>query len=316
MFIFTTLQAFSEMQPEIQIRLYNQTVYTDSSNVELQVELTNKGISPILFKLADQRVHNIKLDVRTLANDPITECDQCIKEFISSQPVYYSEIRLRPSEQFTFIVPLEDFVILKKSGKYFIKAWFFKEFRSAKGTPLASNTIELEITPPEINDEDFKLEMPTKSLALKAQPLYPDEVIRWTLDSRIKAANEKEYQKQNSIWDEFFLYLDLEELYLKSGESRKEYLTLSETERIKKLEEYQKWLKEGSRDKDLLLIPSNYQIIKTSYTENNAVVVVYQEFNAGRFIDRKQYSYFLRKNDTIWNIYDYSIINMMESPNP
>lgn len=307
---------YATPQPEVKIRLFNQRVYSDSSNIDIQVELTNTDILPITFKLADSRVHNIQLDVRSLTNDKISECDNCIKEFISSQPVYYSQIRLKPGEQFSFIIKLDDFVEIKESGKYFIKVWFFKEFRSNSVTPIGSNSIDVEIIPPEPTTETFVTSLPKKSLTLKAQPLYPDEVVKWTIESRIKCNQEKEHQAKQKYWDEYFLYLDLEELYLKSGDNRREYITLSEDARIKKVEEYKSWLKDGIKDKDLLLVPSSYQILKTSFTDNNAVVVVYQEFNNGSFIDRKQYSYFLRRDDSIWNIYDYAIINMMESPNP
>lgn len=304
---------FAAPQPEVKIRLYNQTVYSDSSNINIQVELTNTDILPITFKLADKRVHNIQLDVRSLTNDKISECDNCIKEFISSQPVYYSQIRLKPSEQFSFIIKLDDFVEIKESGKYFIKVWFFKEFRSNSVTPIGSNSIEVEIIPPEPTIETFVTSLPQKSLALKPQALYPDEVVKWTIESRIKCNDTKDFGSKEKRWNEYFLYLDLEELYLKSGDNRREYILLSEDARIKKVEEYKSWLKEGIKDKDFLLVPTSYQILKTSFTDNNAVVVVYQEFDNGSFIDRKQYSYFLRKNDTVWYIYDYAIINMMES---
>lgn len=311
--ISSTFLCFAETQPEIFIRLYNQQVYYNGSEVDIQVELRNNGIDPVDFKLADRRVHNIKLDVRTLTNDPVEECDECIKEFISSQPVYYTAVNLKPGEQFSFILKLSDFVEIKASGKYFVKAWFFNEFRTNQKEAAGSNVIEIEIAPPEPVLNETTVAVSPESLKLKPQPLYPDAVVRHILDSRIAAEAEKDQVKKEEFWNQYFLYMDLEELLLKSGAGRREYLTLSETARTNKREEYRQWLINGAKDKDLLLVPTRYEIAKTSYTENNAVVVVYQEFDNGRFIDRKQYSYYLRKMDNIWTIYDYSIVNMLGS---
>lgn len=308
------VNGFANTTPEIFIRLHNQQIYYSGQDISIQVELRNTDIDPIAFKLADSRVHNLKLDVRTLSNDPLEECDQCIKEFISSQPVYYTEITLKAGEQFSFIIKLKDFVSIEQSGKYFIKAWFYNQFRSEEINPSGSNVIEIEIAPPEQTEEELKSVVPVKSMRLEPEPIYPDEVIKYILQARTKAQNIKKSANVELEWDKYFLYFDLEELLLKSGEERRGYLALSETARANKIKEYRKWLIEGKKDKDLLLIPTKYEIIKTSFTEKTAVVVVYKEFDNGRFIDRKQYSYYLRKMDNIWTIYDFSIVNMMESP--
>lgn len=301
-FTYIPFFVFANAQPEITINLYNQQVYYDDSEVSIQIRLCNTGINPITFKLADQRVHNIKLNIRTLTNDSVPESDQSIKEFISSQPIYYTEIRLKPSEEFNFIVKLSDFVDIKSSGDYFIQAAFYKGFRTAQETPILSNSIEIELLASGTEDEEIQVAIQPELIENKSEPLYPDEVVKWTIAAR-----------QENNWEKYFQYLDLEKLYLKSSNNKQGYLALSETARKNKIEEYKSWLIEGSQDKDLLLIPTHYEIIKTSFTENNAVVIVYQEFNNGRFIDKKQYSYFLQKFDQLWKIYDYAIINVMGS---
>jgi len=311
--ISTALTSFAAVQPELFLSLYNQKIYHPGNPVHIKVEIRNSGITPISFKLADQRVHNIKLEVKTVSNDPLEECDNCIKEFISSQPVYYTEIRLKPGEEFSFILVLSDFVDINKAGKYFIKASFYPEFRSNKIEPSISNSIELEVAPLENRNSEEKESPQPKALKLVPEPLHPDKVIEYTLNARIAAETTKNALIAKEEWNKYFLYFNIEELYLKSGEDKKEYLKLSDNARINKLAEYREWLINGEKDRDLLLVPTGYDITKTSYTQNSAIVVVKEEFDNGRFVDKKQYTYYLRKIDTIWTIYDYSITNIMEA---
>jgi hypothetical protein len=55
--------------------------------------------------------------------------------------------------------------------------------------------------------------------------------------------------------------------------------------------------------------PFTYNIIRTWYTDQNAEVTVMQKFRYEQLVEVKEYTYRLRKVDTIWVIHDYIVMN-------
>ena len=80
-----------------------------------------------------------------------------------------------------------------------------------------------------------------------------------------------------------------------------------------KIEQYKEWLSKGEKDKDLLLVPESFHIIKTSFNETDAEVIVNKNFIGNSFTEEKQYTYFLKKNNSSWKIVDYEITNILRT---
>jgi hypothetical protein len=63
-------------------------------------------------------------------------------------------------------------------------------------------------------------------------------------------------------------------------------------------------------DEDILMIPTEFEILKTTYTPREAVVEVLQKFAQRGFKEVKRYTYYLYRKDDIWVIYNYETRNM------
>ncbi len=291
--------SFADSELNVTISYFNQKGYTIYSDIDIQVRIRNSQITPVSFKLANSRVHNIELDVRNMANDKLLEQDNSIKEFISSQPIYYSDINLKPNEEFSFVIKINDFIYIDKAGDYKTQLYFYTNLREDELTYIKSNVLPLQITSLNPTEKPNILE----KIVAKTIPTfqYPNEVVEYIINARI-----------HNNWDGFFHYLNLEKLYLNSGDNNTQFRLLSENERALKINEYQNWLRNGEKDKDLLLIPKNFTIINTTYTPYEAKVTVLKDFQDRAYEDQKQYVYYLEKENQTWKIYDYEITNILQ----
>jgi hypothetical protein len=117
--------------------------------------------------------------------------------------------------------------------------------------------------------------------------------------------------RQRGDWDKFFLYIDVEGLYLQDRGREESYQRrLSDSERRAALRDYRDSLTRGTTVDEFLLIPTEFEIQKTSYTPVEAIVLVIEKFDYTDFTEVKQFTYYLRRRDRIWTLYNYEVQNL------
>lgn len=316
---------------ELTIRYYDKRVYfAGQKPVFIQVTLTNRGASTYRFKLADDRAFSIDFDVRTLNNRPVEATEVLIRKRSTSQRIYFRELSLEPGESFSFTEDLTDYSAITSAGSYVVQAIFYPELlqretptqspslggtapnagtmtgaptttASAPGTGLRSNTLALSIRPaplPEQGKVAARIDVETNEI-LQREPLSPDKVIEYLLTAR-----------QKGQWEKFFLYLDLEALLLRDPVKKRMWLAESEEGRLRMLDKFRSDLKSAVVDGDIVTIPMEFQVEKTTYGPEQGTVTVLEKFRVGRYIERKRYIYSVEKKDNIWMVVDYAVINL------
>jgi len=69
-------------------------------------------------------------------------------------------------------------------------------------------------------------------------------------------------------------------------------------------------LMQARNNQDLSIIPSSFEVQKTTYDSSQATVQVLERFKYPDYTELKQYTYLLKKSDRYWIIYDYEIKNL------
>jgi hypothetical protein len=269
--------------------------------VLLDVVLTNNSDSTFRFKSAENRFYNLDFEVSTPSNQLLEHSQKFIKSKYANQPVFFRDISLDPGERFGITLNLNDFVEFSQPGLYTVQALFYPELSQPPGTaaPLRSNPLSLSLRPAVVfPEEKARIEAETGAL-LAREPLPPDEVVSYTLQAR-----------QRSQWEKFFLYLDLESLYIQSPGRAESYRRMSEENRRKALADFRRQLSSQVVDTDIALIPDDFQILQTSYTPFEATVLVTEKFKQRDFTEVKRYTYYLTRKDRIWLIGRYETVNL------
>jgi len=285
---------------EFSIRFFDKKIYFPYSKITIKLEITNNSPDEFRFKLSESRVFNLDFDVRTLTNQKLPCSRQYITQINQNQPVFFRELSLHPGEQYSFFAHLNEYVTITEPGVYIVKALFYPELKTrTKTTPVESNLLNLHIRPSVgVREIQWQIDEETGEV-LKQQPLPPDEVVRYTIEAR-----------QKSQWNKFFLYLDVESLLQKDPARRRRYLLSSEEERMRMLDEFKENLMRQRVEGDILLIPQEFEIIKTEYTPDEGRVQVMQKFAYPDYTEVKRYTYYLQKRDRVWFIYDYEVVNI------
>lgn len=283
------------------IRYYDKKVYYPESDIELKVTLTNQTPTPYLFRIADNRAFSLTFDTRNLKNQPLPQAHKFVVQRNSNQPVFFRDVSLEPDEEYSFRVNLKDFVQIDQPGTYTVQANFYPRlYNSPQAETIPSNVLTLIVRPSVAGLEVVKDQIDLQvGEFLRQAALPPDEVVRYVLTAR-----------QKSEWNKFFLYIDLESLYQRSPDGARRYKYLSEAERIETLKKFREQLSSEKIDEDILMIPTEFEILKTTYTPREAVVEVLQKFAQRGFKEVKRYTYYLYRKDDIWVIYNYETRNM------
>jgi predicted transcriptional regulator len=283
------------------IRYYDKKVYYPESDIELKVTLTNQSPNPYLFRISENRAFSVSFEVRNLKNQLLPQAQKFTSQRNSNLPVLFRDISLEPEEEYSFRVNLKDFVQISEPGTYTIQALFYPRlYGNPKTETVASNVLTLVVRPSVAGLEAVKEQIDLQvGEFLKQAALPPDEVVKYVLTAR-----------QKSEWNKFFLYIDLESLYQRSPEGARRYKYLSEAERIETLKKFRQQLSETVVDEDILMIPSEFEILKTTYTPREAVVEVLQKFAQKGFKEVKRYTYYLYRKNDIWLIYNYETRNL------
>jgi hypothetical protein len=263
------------------------------------ITISNESDSTYRFKLADDRVYSLSFEARSPSNRLLDLADGYKLAMSVSKPVFYRELAIKPGEQYSFKEGLERFIRIDGPGSYSVKASFFPELASSAAVPpISSNSLSLSVRPsPGLPPASESIRAITGE-ALKAQALPPDEVVRRTIVAR-----------QKGLWNEFFLYLDLESLLSRDLDRKKEYDSESDEGRRRMIDRYRADLQTSVVDNDIVVQPFYFEVLETRYTEAKGFVTVLEKFQSGQLRLVKEYSYELRRRDEVWYIADYTVYN-------
>ena len=209
------------INPDVNIRFYNKKIYTPDSAVEILVELENKTENPIAFLSADNKIYNIKVKAATLQGVLCEPSDLYLKTMAIQEPYQYKEIILQPNESYSFRIDLADYVVINQADSYKIEVLFFGQLSQNPGEAAVSNPLFLNIGEAESTQEEIltaaEETVQPSSAAARRSAMEPDRVVAFTIDALMNKKN-----------DDFFLYIDLESLYLKNAERKDLYMKGSE----------------------------------------------------------------------------------------
>lgn len=301
----------------LNMQFYNKEIYYPDSTVQLRLIIKNESDSPYSFKLSDNRVFSLQINGYTLRNQKIKLADNYTHTRSQNLPVLYREITIKPGEEFSFFVRLNDFLSRMEAGMYILEAVFFPElyypsfFSDSEKTFLSSPRLSLSIRPGSSEKgQDFtqkesflKMEEEMEEIQQKAD-LPPDKVVETVLQAR-----------QKEQWPLFFLYLDIEEIMRLDPDIDKEFNSLSEQEKELRIEKFKaEMMQKSLTDKGISinLRPVEFQLkkLETSYLKQEARVLVDQYFRYPDFIEHKEFTYFLHRKNNIWKIYRYYVKNI------
>ncbi len=299
-FVFSSLAFAAQENVSVSIRFFDKKIYNTESNIQLQVRIVNNSLENYSFNSAEIKSFNFNFQVKTLTNIFVHNSNNYILNHQTNNPVFYRKITLLPGEEYAFKTNLDDYVDISESGIYIVQAKFFPNFQLGYNSQyVESNKLTLSIRPtmdaPEFQDQ---IDIETgEILDLTAMP--PDEVVKYTIEARLQSA-----------WNKFFLYLDIKGLLLNHPDLKHRYKSSSEEKQLAMIEDYKNKLKSKLVDNDILLLPSSFEILNTSYTQSEASVVVNEEFTFPDYTEKKKYIYYLHRYGNIWSIYNYDVRNL------
>ena len=76
------------------------------------------------------------------------------------------------------------------------------------------------------------------------------------------------------------------------------------------IETFKEELRRTTIDQEISLIPTSFEIQKTTYSASEGTVMVREKFRYADYTEVKQYIYHLKKVDRFWIIGDYEIRNI------
>ena len=284
------------------IRYYDKKVYFQGDPIQVEVVVSNESASgqTLRFKVADNQYFTLDFDVRSTTNIALEHAKQFTTQRNSDQPVFFREVSLQPGEKYGFVVDLAAYASFTSSGLYVVQASFFPELWKGQPSPSwASNRLSLNLKPPVVTaEEKAKVEAETGALISRAA-IPPDEVVAFTIQAR-----------QKSQWEKFYLYLDLESLLRRNPEKDTAFRRSTEEEQRRMLEQFRQELRQAKIDQEISVIPSSFEIQKTSYDAAEGTVQVLEKFKYIDYTELKSYIYHLKKVDRFWIITDYEIKNL------
>jgi hypothetical protein len=237
-----------------------------------------------------------------MTNRQLPEADSLVRKRTQNVQVFFREIAIESGESFSFVEDLRDFVSFSQPGSFRVRAKVYPElFRTTTIPALESNFLNLSLRPPAIPGPDgLPLEMDVATGAvLVRQRLAPDEVVSYMLRAR-----------QESQWERFFLYLDLEAMLIRDAYQRRRWLTQNEDGRRRMVAEYRQNLQNATVDGDISVIPTTFEILRTVYNNDEGEVTALLRFRMRNYTELRRYTYFLEKKDNYWTIVNYTVQSM------
>jgi hypothetical protein len=290
----------------VSIRFYNKAIYFPGSDVEIKVTIANDSGSTYRFKLADNRLYSIDFDVRTMTNTEVLRSQKFTTQMNSNQPAFFRDVSIDPGEAYSFTETLADFRDITDPGMYVVTARFFPSLNPDMGATgkqpasLTSNRLTLSVRPSAqgLAAVQEKIDQQTGEV-LSREALPPDQVVAFTIQAR-----------QHGNWNRFFLYLDVPSLIKRDPARARRFLRMSETDQQAFIQKFKADLQHQTDSSDIVVVPSSFQIIKTSYTPDRGTVEALEKFKNSNFTEVKRYTYTLERRDNIWYIVGYEVQNL------
>lgn len=288
----------------VSIRFYDRTMYYPGSKednpIYVDVAITNKGTDTLRFKLADDRMFSLDFFAYTIKNTTLPSTKDLVIKRSTNQTVYFRELAIEPGETYSFVENVKDYIQIDEPSIYYLEMRFYPELYKSKIIEIASNRLSLDIRPAPSASSSSILPVENKTTSLlKPEAISPDKVVEQTIIAR-----------QKSLWDQYFLYMDIEQMMVRNSEVNRKYKNAAADERNRMLQAYKADLMQNKIDYDIVGVPERFQIENTSYSQTEGTVSVLEWFNYPNFSEKKRYIYKVRQRDGIWQIYDYSVTNL------
>lgn len=289
---------------KVSIQFYDRTMYypgTGETNpVNIHITITNIGSETLRFKLADDRSFSLDFYAFDVKNTQLQTNQSLVQKRTTNQRIYFREIALEPGEEYSFVENLKDFLNINSSSIYYIDMKFYPELYENKYDYITSNRLSLEVrpSPTAASSTSIPVSVGTATM-LRQEAISPDKVVEQTIISR-----------QRSLWDMYFLYMNTEEMLKKDPARSRQYNAESADGRNRMLAAFKSNLMLGRIERDIVAIPSRFEIETTTYSQTDGSVKVLEYFNNGTFTEKKRYTYYLRQRDGIWQIYNYIVDNL------
>lgn len=306
--VFAQIKMFAQNNDfenaSVSIKYSNRTIYypgdAEENPINIHITIKNNGIETLRFKLADDRAFSLDFNAYTVKNQKLPQTDSIIEKRTTNQTVYFREISLEYGEEYSFIENLKDYLIIEDPSVYYLELTFYPELYKSKKIKLTSNRLTLEVRPsPSSSSSSYIPVKENSAEILKPEYLSPDKVVEQTIVAR-----------QRSLWDQYFLYMDVESLLKRNKTLRNKYNTVSADERERMLLAFKADLMQSRIENDIISIPEKFQIVKTTYSPTEGTVEVLEWFKYPNFSEKKSYTYKLRQREGIWVIYDYVVVNL------
>jgi len=288
----------------VAIKFFDRTMYypgdPDTNPVYIHVTITNTTSKQLRFKLADDRMFSIDFIAYTIKNGMLPHTESLDRKRTTNQTVYFREISLGPGESYSFVENIKEYLSFTEPSIYYVELGFYPEMYKERQLVMRSNRLVLEIKPSPSAAAVSQIGVKNKTAEiLKPQEIAPDRVVEQTIVAR-----------QKSLWDQYFLYMNLEEMLQRDPMRKKIYRSVSANERTRMIENYKTDLMQSHIDIDIVAIPESFQIERTTYSQTEGSVSVIEWFKYKTYREKKRYTYHIRQRDGIWQIYDYSVDNL------
>ena len=285
---------------QFSIRFFDQKVYFLGDEIQVEAVITNTGTDTLRFKVADNRFFNVDFDVRTPTNLGLEHAKEFTIARNSDQPVFYREVSLEPGEKYGIVVDLARYAAFSSPGQFVVQATFYPDLFHGAGSPvMKSNRMSLNVKPPVVTAEEKAVVEAETGALLARQSLPPDEVVSWTIAAR-----------QKGQWEKFFLYLDMEALMRKNPAKDRVFRNSTEAQQRQMLGQFRTQLMQPALQQDISVIPSSFEVQKTTYSAAEGTVQVLERFAYPDYTELRGYTYHLKKSERFWIIYDYEIKNL------
>ncbi|WP_315324929.1 hypothetical protein [Treponema socranskii] len=272
----------------------------DSNPVFIHITVRNTGTDTLRFKLADDRMFSIDFNAYTIKNERLAQTETLVRKRTTNQTVYFREIALEAGEEYSFVENLKEYLTVANPSVYYVDLTFYPELYRFRDERITSNRLTLEVrpSPSAASSSSIPVEAGTVRI-LQPEAIPPDQVVERTIVAR-----------QKSLWDQYFLYMDVEAMLERTPSQKRRYRAASADERERMIGAYKSDLMQSRIDGDIVAVPERFQIEKTVYSKTEGSVVVTEWFNNRTYYEKKSYTYRLRQREGVWQIYDYTVVNL------
>ena len=307
--LFGQIQLFAQNKNDfskasVSIKYHNRAIYYPGNSadnpINVHITIKNEGTETLRFKLADDRMFSLDFNAFTVKNTRLPNTENLIEKRTSNTTVYFREIALESGEEYSFIENLKDYINIENPSVYYLEMSFYPELYKSKFISINSNRLTLEVrpSPSAVSSSYIPVSAQTAEI-LKPEALAPDKIVEQTIIAR-----------QKSLWDQYFLYMDVESMLKRNPNLKKKYITVSAEERERMIDSFKADLMQSRIENDIIAVPEKFQIEKTTYTPTEGSVIVTEWFKYPNYSEKKSYTYKVRQREGIWTIYDYSVVNL------